>query len=190
MCCHASAFDPGKPCVTWVKGVCQKKVFSRKDGLDRDIGVKRNAERYKFWEPRLRVDPVWARSRRSRFSMCKVQAALNFLVTFAKRRTFGPKIASCAYYLICGHKSQFWGPKRTFGSKIDFGPKRPPFRLKFHWFYKHPRHGDAKTHFHSKIYFLHRKSLFASGNELLVQNRLLSKISTFWSPCAPSRQNG
>ena len=117
------------------------------------IGVKRNAERYKFWEPRLRVDPVWARSRRSRFSFCNAQPDLNFLVTFAKRRTFGPKIAFWAYFSIFGPKSPFWGPKRTFGPKIDFGPKRNPFWLKFHWFYKHPRHGDAKTHFYSKIDF-------------------------------------
>ena len=154
------------------------------------IGVKRNAERYKFWEPRLRVDPVWARSRRSRFSLCKVQSDLNFLVTFAKRRTSGPKIAFWAYYWICGPKSRFWGPQRTFGSKIDFGPKRPPLWLKFHWFYKHPRHGDAKTLFYTKIHFLHQKSLFASKNVLWSQNRLLSKISTFWVPRAPSRQNG
>ena len=115
------------------------------------IGVKRNAERYKFWEPRLRVDPVWARSRRSRFSFCNAQPDLNFLVTFAKRRTFGPNIAFWAYFSIFAPKTRFWGPKRTFGSKIDFGPKRHPFRLKTHWFYKHPRHGDAETHFTSKF---------------------------------------
>ena len=86
------------------------------------IGVKRNAERYKFWEPRLRVDPVWARSRRSRFSVCKAQPDLNFLVTFAKRRTFGPKIAFWAYFPIFAPQSRFWGPKRTFGPKIDFRP--------------------------------------------------------------------
>ena len=121
--------------------------------LRNNIGVKRNAERYKFWEPRLRVDPVWARSRRSRFSICNAQPDVNFLVTFAKRRTFGPKIAFWAYYWIFGPQTQFWGPKRTFGSKIDFGPKRPPFLLKFHWLYKHPRHEDTKTHFHTKTNF-------------------------------------
>ena len=153
------------------------------------IGVKRNAERYKFWEPRLRVDPVWARSRRSRFSICNAQPDVNFFVTFAKRRTFGLKITFWTYFPIFGPKSQFWGPKRTFGSKIDFGPKRPPFWLKFHWFYKHPRHGEAKTHFHSKIPFLHQKSLFGSKIVLWAQNRILSKISTFGVPCPPSREN-
>ena len=37
------------------------------------IGVKRNAERYKFSEPRPPVDAVWARSRESRFSLCNAQ---------------------------------------------------------------------------------------------------------------------
>ena len=115
------------------------------------IGVKRNAERYKFWEPRLRVDPVWARSRRSRFCICNAQPDVNFLATFAKRVTFGSKITFWAYFSFFGPKSRFWGPKRTFDPKIDFGSKWRSFCLKFHWFYKHPRHGDAKTHFYPKL---------------------------------------
>ena len=78
--------------------------------------MKRNAERYKFWEPRPPVDPVWARSRRSRFSICKVQSDLNFLVTFAEKRTFGLKIAFWAYFPILG-------PKIDFGSKTHFCQK-------------------------------------------------------------------
>ena len=152
--------------------------------------MKRNAERYKFGEPRLRVDPVWARSRRSRFSICDAQPEVNFWITFAKKCTFGPKIAFWAYFSIFGPKSGFWGPRRTFGPKTDFGPKRLPSWLKFHWFYKHPRHGDAKTHFRSKIHCLYRNSIFASKIVLWSQNRLLSKIFTFGVPRAPSRQNG
>ena len=72
------------------------------------IGVKRNAERYKFWEPRPPVDAVWARSRRSRFSMCNAQPDLNFFVTFAQKALLGPK-------------SPFWPIFRFLGPKVDFG---------------------------------------------------------------------
>ena len=50
------------------------------------IGVKRNAERYKFWEPRPPVDVVWARNQNSWLSICHVQADVNFLVTVMKTR--------------------------------------------------------------------------------------------------------
>ena len=48
------------------------------------VGVKRNAERYKFWEPRPPVDAVWARIRESRFSFLKAEAVVNFVITFAE----------------------------------------------------------------------------------------------------------
>ena len=115
--------------------------------------MKRNAERYKFWEPRPPVDAVWARIRKSQFSLCKVQGNLNFLVTFAKNALLGPKSRFGTYFSIFGPKSRFLGPKRTYGPQIDFWPKRLPFWLKFHWFYKHPRHGGTKTHFCTKINF-------------------------------------
>ena len=137
------------------------------------IGVKRNAERYKFWEPRLRVDPVWARSRRSRFSLCDAQPDLNFLVTFAKRRTFGPKIAFWAYFPTFGPKSQFWGPKRTFGSKIDFGPKRPPFWLKFHLVLQ------ASATWGRKNTFSLQNSIFAPKITFWLQNCIMGPKSTF-----------
>ena len=55
------------------------------------IGVKRNAERYKFSEPRAPVDAVWARTRESRFSFRKAEAVVNFLVTFAQKAFFAAK---------------------------------------------------------------------------------------------------
>ena len=134
--------------------------------------MKRNAERYKFWEPRPRVDPVWARSRRSRFSLCQVQSDLNFLVTFAKNALFGPKIAFWAYFSVFGPKNRFWGPKRTFGPKFHFWPKEHPFWLKFHWFYKHPRHGDTKTHFVSK-------NNFCTKISFCLRNCIIGPKSTF-----------
>ena len=108
----------------------------------------------------------------------------------APKSVFEPRMRKRAQKCIFGPKSRFWGPKRTFGPKNDFGPKRHAFWLKFHWFYKHPRHGGTKTHFVPQIQFLHQKSVFASGNVLLAQNRLLSKFSTFWVTCAPSSKNG
>ena len=56
------------------------------------VGVKRNAERYMFQEPRPPVDAVRARIRESLFSFRHVQSDVNFLVTFAKSALSGPKM--------------------------------------------------------------------------------------------------
>merc|ERR1739841_148990 len=66
-------------------------LISCTDGLLYIIGVKRDAERYKFSEPRPPVDAVWARSRESAFSIWKAAADLNFVITFAKKALLGPK---------------------------------------------------------------------------------------------------
>ena len=84
------------------------------------VGVKRNAERYKFWEPRPPVDAVWARNRKSRFSMWKVQADVNFLVTFAKNALLGPK-------------THFGPIFRFLGPKIDFGARNALLAQKRLW---------------------------------------------------------
>ena len=56
------------------------------------IGVKRNAERYMFQEPRPPVDAVRARIRESRFSILDAEAVVNFLVTFAANALLDPKM--------------------------------------------------------------------------------------------------
>ena len=151
--------------------------------------MKRNAERYKFREPRLRVDPVWARSRRSWFSFCKVLSDLNFAVTFAKNALSGPKSRFWAYFPILGPKS-ILGSKTHFWLKNRLWAEKASVLLDSHWFLEASATWGRNISFSLKNHFLHRNSLFASEIVLWSQNRLLSKISTFWVPRAPSRQNG
>ena len=87
------------------------------------IGVKRNAERYKFSEPRAPVDAVWARIRESRFSFLEAEAIVNFLVTFAKKALLGPKMQFWVIFRILGPTTDFgahnalWGPKSRLDQK-------------------------------------------------------------------------
>ncbi len=81
------------------------------------IGVKRNAERYMFQEPRPPVDAVRARIRDPLFSFRYLQSDVNFLVTFAKSALSGPKM--------------HFGPIfRILSPKIDFGAQNALFRPK------------------------------------------------------------
>ena len=79
--------------------------------LNGKVGVKRNAERYKFSEPRPPVDAVWARSRESLFSLCDARPDLNFLVTFAKTALLGPKTHFGPISRFLDPKVDFWDPK-------------------------------------------------------------------------------
>ena len=87
------------------------------------IGVKRNAERYKFWEPRPPVDAVWARNRKSRFSLWKVQADVKFLVTFAKNALLGPKTHFGAMFRFLGPKIDFGAQNALLAQKSTLGQK-------------------------------------------------------------------
>ena len=95
-----------------------RKYIGSAWGIQREhIGVKRNAERYMFQEPRPPVDAVRARIRDPLFSFRQVQSDVNFLVTFAKSALLGPKMHSGAIF-------------RTLGPEIDFGAQNALFRPK------------------------------------------------------------
>ena len=79
------------------------------------VGVKRNAERYMFQEPRPPVDAVRARIRESRFSFRKAEAVVNFLVTFAKKALLGPKTHFGAFFRFLGPKNPFWAQNALLG---------------------------------------------------------------------------
>ena len=81
-----------------------------------NIGVKMNAERYMFSEPRAPVDAVWARIRGSRFSILKAEAVVNFLVNYAENTPFDQK---CIL-----HISAFSAPTMLFARNALLGPKR------------------------------------------------------------------
>ena len=81
------------------------------------IGVKRNAERYMFSEPRPPVDALRARIRESRFSFRHVLPDGNLFVTFAKGALLGPKV-------------NFWVTFRILSPKIDFGAQNELSRPK------------------------------------------------------------
>ena len=98
-----------------------------KSGLK--IGVKRNAERYMFSEPRAPVDAVRARIRESRFSIREAEAVVNFFAILVNKWLLGPKIP-------------FLPKFRILGPEIDFGPRNALFRPK-------SLLGQKGLHFHS-----------------------------------------
>ena len=71
------------------------------------VGVKRNAERDMFSEPRPPVDALRAPIRESRFSFREAGADVNFLVTFAKRALLGPKVPLLLIFRIFGPNLHF-----------------------------------------------------------------------------------
>ena len=77
------------------------------------IGVKRNAERYMFSEPRAPVDAVRARIRESRFSIRNAQAVVNFFAILVNEWLSGPKIP---FY----PKIAFWAQKSILGAEMLF----------------------------------------------------------------------
>ena len=87
------------------------------------IGVKRNAERYMFSEPRPPVDALRARIRESRFSFRDAGADVNFLVTFAKRALLGPKVPLLLIFRILGPNLHFWLRNALFSTKSPLGQK-------------------------------------------------------------------
>ena len=80
--------------------------------------------------------------------------SLTFWSLLRKKRFLLPKDTILSHFPHFGLNKRFWNPKRTFGPKIAFGPQRAPFSLESHWFYKHPRHGDAKMQIYTKNAFL------------------------------------
>ena len=87
------------------------------------VGVKRNAERYMFSEPRAPVDAVRARIRESLFSFRYVQSDVNFLVTFAKSALSVPKMHFWLIFRIVGPNFHLWLQNTLFSSKSPLGPK-------------------------------------------------------------------
>ena len=77
------------------------------------IGVKRNAERYMFSEPRAPVDAVRARIRESRFYIRNAQAVVNFFAILVIEWLFGPEIP---FY----PKFAFWAQKPISGAEMLF----------------------------------------------------------------------
>ena len=101
----------------------------------------------------------------------------SFYITLGNFPPFGPKNA-------------FWAPKCTFAPKIASGPKRAPFWLKFHWFYKHPRHGDGKVHFCAKSALWRPESPKMQKSDFGAKKWFLEQKSLFWAPWWPGRKFG
>ena len=138
------------------------------------IGVKRNAERYMFQEPRPPVDAVRARIRESRFSIRKAEAVVNFLVTFAKKALLGPK-------MHFGSIFAFWAPKIDSGAQNAlFRPKSPLGQKGLHFdqnsigFISIRGMGTQKCIFPQKVHF-------GARNALLRPKCVLEPKSDFWS---------
>ena len=94
------------------------------------IGVKRNAERYMFSEPRAPVDAVRARIRESRFSFRQDQAVVNFCAILVNKWLFGPKIPFLPRMRLLGPKTDFGRLNALFRPKTLLGQKG----LHFHQF--------------------------------------------------------
>ena len=77
------------------------------------IGVKRNAERYMFSEPRAPVDAVRARIRESQTCIRNAHAVVNFVAILVNEWLLGPKIP---FY----PKSAFWAQKPILDTKMLF----------------------------------------------------------------------
>ena len=86
------------------------------------IGVKRNAERYMFQEPRPPVDAVRARIRESRFSLRHAEAVVNFLVTFAEKALLGPKMPFGTIFRILSPKIDFGAQNALLSATRCFAP--------------------------------------------------------------------
>ncbi len=87
------------------------------------FGVKRNAERYMFQEPRPPVDAVRARIRDPMFSFRKVQSDVDFLVTNAKSALLGPKTHFGPIFRIMSPKS-ILEPRLHFSAQNRFWATR------------------------------------------------------------------
>ena len=87
------------------------------------VGVKRNAERYMFPEPRPPVDAVRARIRESRFSLLQAEAVANFLVTFAEKALLSPKMHVGTNFRILSPKIDFGAHNALFRPKSLLGQK-------------------------------------------------------------------
>ena len=79
---HRYACKVTSPCAGELSAPYRPNIYNTPAFL---IGVKRNAERYMFSEPRPPVDALRARIRESRFYILQVLPDVNFLVTFAKK---------------------------------------------------------------------------------------------------------
>ena len=91
------------------------------------IGVKRNAERYMFSEPRAPVDAARARIRESRFYIRNAQAVVNFFAILVNKWLLGPKIPFLPRIRILGPKTDFGRRNALFRPKSLFGQKGPHF---------------------------------------------------------------
>ena len=94
------------------------------------IGVKRNAERYMFSEPRAPVDAVRARIRESRFSFRHAQAVVNFFAILLNKWLFGPKIPFYPKFAFWAQKP-ISGPEMLFFAQNRFWAKRGSIFINF-----------------------------------------------------------
>ncbi len=117
------------------------------------IGVKRNAERYMFQEPRPPVDAVRARIRESRFSILQAEAVVNFLVPFAKKALLGPKMHFGIIFRILSPKIDFGARNALFRPKSLLGPKGLHFHKKSIGFISIRGLGTQKCIFAQKVHF-------------------------------------
>ena len=117
------------------------------------IGVKRNAERYMFQEPRPPVDAVRARIRDPLFCIRQVQPDVNFLVTFAKKALLGPKMHFGAIFRILGPEIDFGAQNTLFRPKSLLGQKGLHFDQNSIGFISIRGMGTQKCIFAQKVYF-------------------------------------
>ena len=117
------------------------------------IGVKRNAERYMFQEPRPPVDAVRARIRESRFCIRHAEAVVNFLVTFAKKALLGPKTHFGAIFRILSPKIDFGVQNALFRPKSLLGQKGLHFYQNSIRFISIRGMGTQKCTFAQKLHF-------------------------------------
>ena len=123
------------------------------------IGVKRNAERYMFQEPRPPVDAVRARIRESRFCIRDVQSDVNFLVTFAKSALLGPTMHFGLTFRILGPEIDFGAQNALFSPKSLLGQKGLHFHQNPIGFISIRAMGTQKCIFSQKEHFCAQKSL-------------------------------
>ena len=130
------------------------------------IGVKRNAERYMFSEPRAPVDAVRARIRESQTYIREAQAVVNFFAILFNKWLFGPKIP-------------FLPKIRLLDPKTDFGRRNALFRPE-------TLLGQKGLHFHQfSIGFISirgmgaQKCTFSQKTPFWVQSRKKSENAKF-----------
>ncbi len=138
------------------------------------IGVKRNAERYMFQEPRPPVDAVWARIRDPPFSFRQVQSDVNFAVTFAKSALLGPK-------MHVGYIFRILSPKSILELKMHFFAQNRFWAKRGSIFIKVPLVLSASAAWGRKSAFLRKKCTFAPKMHFCAQNAFLEQKSDFGS---------